>query len=372
MKTFDSLYDEIISLPNLYRAYALAKEGKKDKTYIEFNKAMHENLWSLHEELRDRAYSPSPYTVFYVDDYKRRRIMAPHFRDHVVHHAIHNFVEQLYDACFIYDSFACRTGKGTHKAFSRLRKFMYKYSDNSYFMKCDISKYFYSIDHRKLISVIRKKIKDTRLLWLLSKVIGSHCEDKLPSHIDNIPFRVQKKGIPIGNLTSQLFANIYLNEMDYYIKHELKVKHYVRYVDDFVFFGGSKKELNGIFSKTQEFLEKELFLKLERRKVQLNKLSFGVDFLGFVAFNNYTRVRTRNYRRFKIRIKKKISSYYSGEIDFEKLSASFNSYQSHLAHTNSEKIKKDIDSIHDAAALKAEQSNGAVTGTMGQVQGCST
>ena len=129
MKTYSDIYGDIITLPNLYRAYHEARKGKVDKTFIDFDRNMHENLWKLHEELSDQTYEPSPYTVFYINDYKERRIMAPHFRDHIVHHAIYNYLEQIYDTTFIYDSFACRKGKGTHKGFKRLRAFINKYDD---------------------------------------------------------------------------------------------------------------------------------------------------------------------------------------------------------------------------------------------------
>lgn len=371
MKTYSNLYREIISLPNLYYAYGRAVKSRKDATLFEFNKDIHGNLWRLHLELLSHAYEPSAYTVFHVRDYKERRIMAPHFRDHVVHHAVHNWLERIYDASFIYDSYACRTGKGTHKGFLRLKKFIGRHEESDYFMKCDITKYFYSIDQRALLEIIRRKIKDEILLRLLEKIIGSHCEEEAPYHIKNQSFPEQKKGIPIGNLTSQLFANIYLNELDYFVKHELRIKHYVRYVDDFAMLFENKDDLHCAWEKLREFLESRLCLRLEKRKTQINKISFGVDFAGYVAFRRHTRVRTRNWRRFRAMMGGRIRGWRLGRIEYGSLDASLASYSGHLSHTNSNKIKERIETLHFmVAADLAAQCNAAGTGTMPVMPGC--
>ncbi|MBU4342150.1 MAG: RNA-dependent DNA polymerase [Candidatus Altiarchaeota archaeon] len=360
MKTHDSLYEEIIAFPNMYHAYYEAIKGKADSTFKEFNNDLHQNLWELHEELLNQSYEPSPYTTFYLTDYKTRRIMAPHFRDHIVHHAIYNYLEQVYNSTFIYDSFACQKGKGTHKGFERVKKFINKYNHKDYFMKCDITKYFYSIDHHRLMSIIEKKIKDKNLLWLLGKILNSHKEDPLPSHIINPNCEEQKKGIPIGNLTSQLFANIYLNELDYFVKHKLRVKHYVRYVDDFIILAKDKDYLHNLWQEIHNFLKNQLHLKLEPRKTHINKISFGVDFLGYVAFKKYVRVRSRNYRRFRIRLKNRIHRYYRDEISLESLNASFVSYFGHLTHTNSNEIMEEIEKLYTAVNVPDGTGAGAV------------
>jgi retron-type reverse transcriptase len=343
MKTFDNIYQEIISLPNLYNAFEKAKKGKKAQRTVKFEKNLHENLWNLHCELLNKTYNLLPYFTFYVTDYKKRKIMCPNFRDQVIQHAIFNYLEQIYENAFIYDSYACRKDKGTHKACLRLKRFINKYSSNDYFMKCDITKYFYSIDHQKLKLLIRNKIKDKDVLWLIDKIIDSHYEELLLSHINNPFCDKQKKGIPIGNLMSQLFANVYLNELDYFAKHKLKIKDYIRYVDDFVILGKNYKEIRANLSKIKEFLSKDLFLKLEEKKIQINKISFGVDFVGYVCFKRYIKVRTRNYRRFIRKLRVKISAYYFGELSLEKLESSFTSYIGHLGHTNSQRIKENIE-----------------------------
>lgn len=370
MKTYLDIYGDIITLSNLYKAYYEARKGKVDKTFREFDSNLHENIWKLHEELLNQTYEPSPYTVFYVNDYKERRIMAPHFRDHIVHHAIYNILEQIYDSTFIYDSYACRKGKGTHKGFNRLRSFIHNYSNDDYFLKCDITKYFYSIDHYTLMAIIERKIKDKHLLWLLKKILDSHYETPSPSHIINPNHIQQKKGIPIGNLTSQLFANIYLNELDLFVKHKLQIKHFIRFVDDFIILAKDINYLKTTWQKLHHFLKTQLYLKLEQRKTQLNKISFGVDFLGYVAFKNHVRVRSRNYRRFRIRLNQKISRCYLGEISKESLDASFICYLGHLSHTNSNKIMEIIKSLQiKVATTITVPCSGVGTGTMGRMPG---
>lgn len=369
MITYDNLFDEIIALPNLYHAYNDARKGKSDTIYLEFNKNLHENLWKLHEDLQNNAYVPSPYTIFYVNDYKKRKIMAPHFRDHILHHAIYNYLEQIYDSTFIYDSFACRKNKGTHKSFFRLKKALNKYNQNDYFMKCDITKYFSSIDHYSLMAIIEKKITDKKLLWLLGEIINSHTEESLPSHTHNPYYEVQRKGIPIGNLTSQLFANIYLNELDYFVKHKLRVKHYIRYVDDFMILNKDAQYLHKVWQEIHVFLKNQLYLKLEPRKTQINKISFGADFVGYVGFKNCVRVRTKNYQMFKRKLKVKVARYHRGEVPFESLDASFISYRGHLSHTNSNKIKENLNRERlMVTASVAARSYGAGIGTMGRMR----
>ena len=359
MKTYTDLYGEIISLPNLYKAYESAKRGKSKKfRIIEFEKDLHENLLELHFELLEKKYAPRPYKMFFVQDYKKRKILVPSFRDQIVHHALFLFLEQIYELSFIHDSYACRKGKGTHKAFSRLRKLMFKHKPSDYFMKCDISKYFYSIDQYVLKKIIKKKVNDDETLWLIYKIIDSHSEEQIPAHVENGSEKVRKKGLPIGNLTSQLFANIYLNELDFFVKHKLKIKHYVRYVDDFIIFGKDYSVLKKCLCEIQSYLHDSLFLRLENKKVQTNKVSFGIDFCGYVARKNYVRVRARNSRRYIKQFKKNIFLYNKGELSFSKIRASFASYKGHLEHTNSNKIRGRISLIYHRAKEQTVQRGG--------------
>jgi RNA-directed DNA polymerase len=359
MKTYDNLYYEIISLPNIYRAYEKAIKGKKGKfKVLDFEENLHENLLDIHKELLDFSYEVSEYSEFYVNDYKTRKVLAPKLRDSVIQHAIYNYLEEIYDETFIFDSFSCRKGKGTHKGFKRLRSFLHKHKNQDYFIKLDVSKYFYSIDQYKLIEIIEKKIKDRDLMTLLKKIIYSHSEEKIPAHIVNFDFEEQRKGIPIGNLLSQLFANIYLNELDYFVKHNLKIEHYVRYVDDFVIIEKEKRNLGVLRNTLRLFLKEHLFLKLENRKIQINKIQFGVDFVGFVIFKKLLRVRTKNYQRFRKKLNVRLRLYHSKKLNILKLNASFESYLGHLSHSNSEKLKLRIIQIRVMTFSKAVKRGG--------------
>lgn len=356
MKTYTNLFEDIVSLPNLYSAYCSARKGKKNKDFLEFEKNLNENLWNLHIELLTLEYKSSGYTIFYVQDYKTRKILAPKFKDHILHHAIYNYLEPIYEKHFIYDSFACRKNKGTHFGSKRLNYFIRKHPEDDYFIKFDVSKYFYSIDHYKLKEILAKRIKDEKLLFILGKVIDSNFEEELPAHIPNPDVSSQEKGIPIGNLLSQLFANIYLNELDQFVKHELKIKHYVRYVDDFIILEKDKQKIKEIISKIKKFLAEELCLTLKDEKIHINKIKFGVDFIGYVSFKRIVRVRSRNYRRFKKKFKQ------TRELD--KLINSFTSYFSHLSHTNSEVIKELIVTLFIKRAVQrgGNWNNGANAG----------
>jgi len=342
MKTYNNLYEDIISLPNLYSAYSKAKKGKKNKNFLEFDKNLNENIFNLYSDLSSLNYDSSGYNVFYIQDYKTRKILAPAFRDHIVHHAIYNYLEEIYEKHFIFDSSACRKNKGTHFGLKRLKSFVNKSSEEDYFIKGDVSKYFYSIDHFKLKEILNKRIKDEKLLWLLEKIIDSHFEEKISAHIENSNFSIQRKGIPIGNLLSQLFANIYLNELDEFVKEKLGVKYYVRYVDDFIILEEDKYVLKEFIFKIKDFLKNSLYLKLEDKKIQINKIKFGIDFIGYVIFKKFIRVRSKNYRRFKKSIKIKMSKFEKELVSYEDLKNCFSSYFAHLSHTNSEVIKNKI------------------------------
>ena len=343
MRTYENLYQNMISLPNLYKAYLESiKEKKKKRSVVRFEKDLHNNLWNLHQELCLNDYRVSPYTQFYVNDYKTRKILAPKIRDAVVHHAIYNYLEQIFDKTFISTSFACRKNKGSHKAFKKLRRYLYKYDGEDYFIKLDISKYFYSIDQYKLLEIIKKKIKDEELISIIEKIIFSHSEERISAHIDNPNYEEQRKGIPIGCLLSQLFANIYLNELDQYIKHKLKRKHYLRYVDDFVILVKKDEDINKLKEDIKNFVKEELFLTLKDEKIQINRISFGVDFVGFVCFKRYVRLRTKNYSRFKKNIKRKIYLFKNLMLSKKSLNSSFESYLGHVSHSDSNELKKRI------------------------------
>ncbi len=302
MKRKDNLFDKICSFENIHSAYFKARKGKRfKKDILLFNYNLEANLINLQKELRTEKYVHGGYKEFIVQDSKKRKIRAPCFRDRVVHHALCNVIEPIFEKTFIFDSYACRKKKGTHRALKRLKAWL-KTAEGGYCLKCDISKYFDSIDQTILFNLIQKKIKDEKAIRLIGKIICSFNKEI-------------KIGIPIGNLTSQLFANIFLNQLDQFIKRELKQKHFIRYMDDFLILGG-KRELQCFKKKISDYLRLNLGLELHPRKADVFPLFKGIDFLGYVAFKNNVLLRKNTVKRFlkktkKTERKEKINAWFA-------------------------------------------------------------
>jgi retron-type reverse transcriptase len=299
------LYGELCSFRNLELAYRKARKGKRSKSAVqEFEYNLEGNLFQLKRELETFAYEPKPLRVFAIRDPKTRLISAPHFRDRIVHHALCNVIEPIFDRMFIHDSYASRKGKGTHSALRRFDKFKRRASrngrllngarDNSmvcgYVLKCDIRHYFASVDHEMLLRIIDRKVRDEKVMQLISKILSRYAP--------------AGKGMPIGALTSQLFANIYLNELDYFVKHALRAKHYVRYMDDFMLLHESAKHLREWQTVIGSFLKSELKLELHREKTKVFPLHNGVGMLGYRIFYHYKLLKKSNMHA----ISKKIST----------------------------------------------------------------
>ena len=237
MKTYKNLYPEIYSLKNLFFAWKEARKGKTKRNYIiEFEKNLGVNLRALHYELKFQIYKPKPLKTFILRDPKTRKISKSDFRDRIVHHALIRVIEPIFDKSFICDSCANRKGKGTLYALKKFEKFRRKITSNytsfGYCLKADIRHYFQEVDHEILLNIIKRRIKDEKMTWLIGIILEN-----------NVPDNPKGKGMPLGNLTSQFFANVYLNELDYFVKHELKAKYYIRYVDDFVILHSSREKL---------------------------------------------------------------------------------------------------------------------------------
>ncbi len=276
-----------------------------------------DNILLLHCELLNKTYKHGGYLSFKINDPKPRDIHKADVRDRLLHHAVYRILYPYFDKKFIFDSYSCRKNKGTHKALNRFRQLSRKVSANdtktAWILKCDIRKFFANIDHRILKDILRKHIWDEDLLWLLEQVINSF-----------------KSGLPLGNLTSQILINIYMNEFDQFIKRILKVKYYIRYADDFVIFNKDKKCLIDLIPPVSEFLERELKLSLNPSKISIQTLASGVDFLGWVHFPNHRVLRTTSKKRMFSRLEE------------SKLSETVNSYLGLLKHGNSFKLVKRI------------------------------
>lgn len=243
-------------------------------------------------------------------------------RDRLVHHAIYRILYPHFDKSFIFDSYSCRLGKGTHKAFGRLQQYARKCSQNyiepCFALKCDIKKFFDTVDHKILFDLLEKQITDTRLLALLNQIIYS--------------FEVQPgKGMPIGNLTSQLFANIYLDPLDKFVKHRLKAKYYLRYADDFLILANTQNELMGYFVEIWRFLNQTLKLELHPNKISIRKINWGIGFVGYIARPHYAIPRRKTVKRMMKNI--------SLAKDTEQLSAILDSYLGYLSHALAHKIE---------------------------------
>ena len=216
-------------------------------------------------------------------------------RDRLLHHALYRKLCPFFDRTFIADSYSCRLGKGTHAAMNRFRSLAYKVSRNhtrtAWVLKCDIRKFFASIDQRTLTDILARYIPDEDILWLLSRVVGSFSSGISRCHLDT------KIGLPLGNLTSQLLVNIYMNEFDQFVKHRLKAGYYIRYADDFVFLSHERERLAGILPLAEAFLREKLLLHLHPDKISLRTSASGVDFLGWVHFPDHRVLRTTTKRR---------------------------------------------------------------------------
>src|SRR3989344_2979950 len=304
MKTYNRLYERLYSYENLYLAYQKARKEKTKKQYVlDFEAYLEGNLIRLKKDLQTFDYKPNKLKKFIVRDPKTRTIHASAFRDRVVHHALVNVLEPIFEKVFIHDSYASRKDKGTHPAVARFLYFMRKVSRNGrcvknswngnsiccYVFKADIKKYFDNVGHAVLLGIIRRKVKDEGVLWLV-KVI-----------LDNFDSPLKVKGMPLGNYTSQFFANVYLNELDYFVKHILKAKYYIRYVDDFVILHSSKSQLVKWKEEINNFLRKELGLELHPDKSNIYSLSQGIDFVGFRNYYYYKLLRKRNIRKMRRR-----------------------------------------------------------------------
>jgi len=316
MKREYNIYDKITDLNNLFYSFKRASSNKKKtKEMLEFQFNLENNLLTLQTELQDLTYNVGDYKSFKINDPKPRIITKATFRDRVVHHALFNVIEPIFEKTFISDTYANRTGKGTHRAMRRAYEHVHNYK---YVLKCDIKKYFESINHSILKELIRKKIGDKKVLWLCDLIIDSF-----------------NPGLPLGNLTSQFFANIYLNWFDHYIKEELHCKAYLRYVDDFILFSDDKVKLSFWRNNIKKYLLSNLYLELHLTKQEIFPIRCGLDFVGYRLLEDRIRIRQSNVIRFRRKYKKLKTQFKEGKISFCELTQSVRSWISHVNHGNS-------------------------------------
>lgn len=323
MKRHGYLFDKIISFENLLKASRKAQKGKRFKNRTsEFNLNLEKNLFRIQGQLRCKNYQIGEYKNFYVYDPKKRFISALPYEDRVIQHALCNIIEPMFDQVFIYDNYACRRNKGSHRAVSRFTEYSRR---NKYALKCDIRNYFASIDHDVLLRIIQGKIKDPDALWLIRTIIES----------------TQNPGIPIGNLTSQIFANLYLNELDHYIKEKLHWRYYLRYMDDLALFSNDKNELKLIQTKISQYLG-PLKLRLHPNKCQIYKTEKGVKFLGYKIYPTHRLVLSQNLKRLRKRMKVYFQFLQKGLSSMQKITSSIQSWFGYAKHADSYHLRMGI------------------------------
>lgn len=289
-------FEDIIFLENLLLAWREFRRGKTGKADVqEFSLLLMDNIFALHDDLANHTYTHGPYQAFRISDPKPRDIHKAFVRDRLLHHAIYRVLYPFFDQTFIADSYSCRKWKGTHKALNRFREFGRITSKNNthtcWVLKCDIRKFFASIDQKILMEILQQYIPAQEILWLLEHVIHSFSS------------MAPGKGLPLGNLTSQLLVNIYMNEFDQFAKHRLRARHYIRYADDFVILSENREWLIEQLPRIRDFLTRRLCLELHPNKVSINTLASGVDFLGWVHFPDHRVLRTTTRRRMLRRLK---------------------------------------------------------------------
>ncbi len=349
MKTYRRLFEKLCSYDNLFLAYQNASKGKTQKKYVlDFEKNLQNELYKLQWELLTHAYRPRPLTVFTVHDPKTRKISASHFRDRVIHHAIINIIGPIFESRFIHDTFANRKGKGTLAALERFDLFLRKVTENGKpinwgggvtqnrnnvigcVFKADIKHYFDTVDHEVLLSILCKRINDKELLDLIRVILENH------------KGQVAGKGMPLGNLTSQFFANVYLAELDNFVKHDLKAKYYIRYVDDFVILERNKALLEQYKERIESFLKQELKLELHPEKSKIIPLQGGITLLGFRVFLHYRLLKRSNQSRIWKRLRRFGEKLGRGETTKKHVLLSMAGWEGYAKMANTYNLRKRI------------------------------
>lgn len=354
MVILDDVYDRICEYEELYQSHLEARKGKRYRDdVLLFTDKLEENLIELQNELIWQSYKVGKYRQFYVREPKLRLVMALQYRDRVVQWDIYKQLYPFYDKMFIEDSYACRREKGSHKAADRLQYWLRQVSRKPgkwYYLKLDISKYFYRVDHLVLFDILSRRIKDPRLMQLLSEIINS--EDTrfgLPAGLSpeecTEDMWLADVGMPIGNLTSQLFANLYLNELDQLCKHELHVHYYIRYMDDVIILLDDKRELARLKAIIEDFLNSVLHLDLNK-KTAIRPCILGVEFVGYHIWATHRKLKKQTARRMIRNVKRMCEQMAAGTLSREEFDRTAASYNGVLRHCNSYGLKQKLNEIY--------------------------
>jgi retron-type reverse transcriptase len=337
VKTYRNLYPNVWDFENLYLAYRKARKGKRGKAQVAtFEQVQEEELLALQTELHAFTYAPGAYHSFYIHDPKKRLISAAPFRDRVVHHALCRVMEPIWERRFIHNSYANRIGKGTHRALDCCQAFSRRYR---YVLQCDIRQFFPAIDHAILFAEFARLIQDQGVLWLCERILASGIgvlsdQYEMVYFSGDDLFSVNRpRGLPIGNLTSQFWANVYLNSLDHFIKRTLKCQAYLRYVDDFLLFANEK---NLLWEWKRAIVEKlaELRLTLHENRAQVYPVSTGIPFLGFRVYPTHRLVKQRKVVQFRRKLRNLLAEFASKNLPIEKLDASIRGWVNHVRYAD--------------------------------------
>jgi RNA-directed DNA polymerase len=328
--SYGGLWQKLVSWDNLYEAFFEAGKGKRETLpVLKFRENLEENLIEIQNRLIWGSWSPGRWREFVVREPKIRFIQAPPFRDRVVHHALVRVIEPLFEKKFIGDSYACRRGKGTHAAVSRLQAFLraaHRRHGKVYVLKADISRYFPSIDRYRLVNLLARTIRDKNTLALCEKIIR---------------YDDDARGVPVGALTSQLFANVYLDQLDHLVKDQLGYKFYLRYMDDFIVLGPDKPGLWGVLRDIDGFLSCELRLSLNP-KTGIFPSSRGVDFAGYRTWTTHVLPRKRNVIRARRKLRSLSGQYRAGLVAVEYVKAVLMSFLGYMKFCSGRETTRNI------------------------------
>ncbi len=338
------MYEELCSWENLVRAYRRAAKGKRGHANVAaFEHRLEDNLVALREELLSETYRPGPYTSFWIHEPKRRLISAAPFRDRVVHHALCNLIEPIFERSFVADSFANRVGKGTHRALTRAQRLA---RQHRFVLQCDIRQFFPSLDHAILQARLGEKIGDRRVLRLAEVILASgrgvldEMYDRVFFPGDDLFAALRPRGLPIGNLTSQFWANVYLSSFDHFVKRELRCRGYVRYVDDMLLFGDDKHALSAS--------HQAVVRRLERLRLTIHAgahprpVTEGIPFLGFTVFPERRRLKRRKGVHFERKLKRLVEAYRQGRLPRAAVTAAVRGWVNHVRFANTVGLRKAV------------------------------
>jgi retron-type reverse transcriptase len=352
MKAIKGLWEQIATFENLYAAYRSAAKGKRFRDEVlAFSALLEDNLFDLRDDLLNGTYKVGNYREFYVYEPKKRLVMALPFRDRVAQWAVYRILNPIIAKGYIEDSFACIDGRGIHTASKRLKYFAElvtrENGESGYYLKLDIAKYFYRINHDVLMGILRQRFADKPLLDLLERIVRSELPFglQLGASPGDGTERIHGCGMPIGNLTSQMFANLYLNELDQYVKRELHVHCFVRYMDDMVIIAKDKQTLREYRQKIEAFLNDRLNLNLNDKTV-IRPMSLGIDFCGFKIWDTHIKLRKPTAMKMRHRLKKLQKDYTAGTADLADVRETLASYNGMLKFCDSYRLCREIFGVY--------------------------